>query len=160
MSKATENDTKRSVHSKSDPRDLWPLRHLIRVMRKHNLTNILTICTILTIFYIFFMILTITDNFDNCWQFLPFFTILTIYRIFDDCGQFGQFRFCLQGWQIVFAILAIEKTILETCDIWHTDYNFDNWEPEFMTIFVTWQLIVTLDSIRNSCDVFHNISRN
>ena len=24
-----------------------------------------------------------------------------------------------------------------------------------MTIFVTWQLIVTLDSIRNSCDVFH-----
>ena len=36
------------------------------------------------------------------------------------------------------------------CD---TDYNSDNWEPEFMTIFVTWQLIVTLDSIRNSCDV-------
>ena len=27
----------------------------------------------------------------------------------------------------------------------------DNWEPEFMTIFVTWQLRVTLDSIRNSC---------
>ena len=31
----------------------------------------------------------------------------------------------------------------------------DNWEPEFMTIFVTWQLIVTLDSIRNSCDVLY-----
>ena len=43
--------------------------------------------------------------------------------------------------------------ILETCDIWDTDYNSDNWEPEFMTIFVIWQLIVTLDSIRNSCDV-------
>ena len=28
---------------KSDPRDLWPLKHLIRVMRKHDLTNILTI---------------------------------------------------------------------------------------------------------------------
>ena len=41
-----------------------------------------------------------------------------------------------------------------TCDIWDTDYNSDNWEPEFMTIFVTLQLIVTLDSIRNSCDVF------
>ena len=54
---------------------------------------------------------------------------------------------------IAFAFLTIEKTILETCDIWDTDYNFDNWEPEFMTIFVTWQLIVTLDSIRNSCDV-------
>ena len=24
-----------------------------------------------------------------------------------------------------------------------------------MTIFVIWQLIVTLDSIRNSCDVYH-----
>ena len=46
------------------------------------------------------------------------------------------------------------RAILETCDIWDTDYNSDNWEPEFMTIFVTWQLIVTLDSIRNSCDIF------
>ena len=54
---------------------------------------------------------------------------------------------------IAFASLTIEKTILETCDIWDTNYNSDNWEPEFMTIFVTWQLIVTLDSIRNSCDV-------
>ena len=26
----------------SDPRDLWPLRHLIRVTRKHDVTNILT----------------------------------------------------------------------------------------------------------------------
>ena len=39
-----------------------------------------------------------------------------------------------------------EKTVLETCDIWDTDYSSDNWEPEFMTIFGTWQLIVTLDS--------------
>ena len=46
------------------------------------------------------------------------------------------------------------KTILETCDIWDTDYNSENWKREFMTIFATWQLIVTLDSIRNSCDVF------
>ena len=42
----------------------------------------------------------------------------------------------------------------ETCDIWDTDNNSDNWEPETMTIFVIWQLIVTLDSIRNSCDVY------
>ena len=46
------------------------------------------------------------------------------------------------------------KTILQTCDNWDTDYNSSNWEPEFMTIFVTWQSRVTLDSIRNSCDVF------
>ena len=46
------------------------------------------------------------------------------------------------------------KTIPETCDIWDTDYYSDNWEPESMTIIVTWQLRVTLDSIRNSCDVY------
>ena len=38
----------------------------------------------------------------------------------------------------------------ETCDIWDTDNNSDDWEPETMTIFVIWQLIVTQDSIRNS----------
>ena len=45
------------------------------------------------------------------------------------------------------------KTCKDCRDIWDTDYNTDNWEPGFMTIFVTWHLIVTLDSIRNSCDV-------
>ena len=49
------------------------------------------------------------------------------------------------------------KKSQETCEIWGTDYNFDNWEPDFMTILVTWQLRVTLDSIRNSCDVSHVI---
>ena len=48
---------------------------------------------------------------------------------------------------------TIAKTILETCDIWDTDYNSDSWEPEFVTIIVTWQLRVSVDSIRNSCDV-------
>ena len=47
--------------------------------------------------------------------------------------------------------------IIGTCDIWDTDYNTDNWEPGFMTIFVTLKLIVTLDSIRNSCDVLNNL---
>ena len=45
------------------------------------------------------------------------------------------------------------KTILQTCDNWDTGSYSYNWEPEFMTIFVTWQSRVTLDSIRNSCDV-------
>ena len=49
---------------------------------------------------------------------------------------------------------ALEKAIVGTCDICDTDYNTDNWEPGLMTIFVTWQLVVTLDSIRNSCNVF------
>ena len=48
---------------------------------------------------------------------------------------------------------TIRWTIPETCDIWDTNYKFDNWEPEFMTICVAWQLRETLDSIRNSCDV-------
>ena len=40
------------------------------------------------------------------------------------------------------------------CDIWDTLITIlTNWEPGFMTIFVTWQLIATLDSIRNSCNV-------
>ena len=46
-----------------------------------------------------------------------------------------------------------DKDKTGTCDIWDTDKNFDNWEPESMTIFDIWQSIVTLDSIRNSCDV-------
>ena len=54
----------------------------------------------------------------------------------------------------------LPRAILETCDIWDTDYNSDNWEPEFMTIFVIWQLIVTLDSIRNSCDVFSTTTKS
>ena len=53
----------------------------------------------------------------------------------------------------------LQRAIPETCEIWDTDYNFDNWEPGFMTICVTWQLRVTLDSIRNSCDVLHKQAR-
>ena len=79
-------------------------------------------------------------NFDNFRQFYIFFKLWTTLTIQT----------------IAFTVLTIEKTILETCDIWDTDYNTDNWEPGFMTIIVTWQLIVTLDSIRNSCDVFYN----
>ena len=71
----------------------------------------------------------------------------------DDFQIFGRFS---DFWKI-FRFLGdnnSNKDNPRTCDIWDTDYTSDNWEPEFMTIFVTWQLIVTLDSIRNSCDVF------
>ena len=50
--------------------------------------------------------------------------------------------------------LSLNGVIIGICDIWDTYYNIDNWEPGFMTIIVTWQLIVTLDSIRNSCDAW------
>ena len=36
-----------------------------------------------------------------------------------------------------------------------TILTIEIWEPEFVTILVTWQLIVTLESICNSCDVWH-----
>ena len=48
----------------------------------------------------------------------------------------------------------LHRAILVTCDIWDTDFISDNWGPEFLTTCVTWQLRVTLDRIRNSCDVF------
>ena len=51
----------------------------------------------------------------------------------------------------------LQGAILGSCDIWDTDYISDNWELDFLTIFVTWQLRVTLDSIRNSCDVYSMI---
>ena len=79
-------------------------------------------------------LLTIFDNFGNFWQFLI---------LFDNWDNWDNF----------------EKTILQTCDIWDTGYSSDNWEPEFMTIFGTWHLIVTLDSIRNSCDVLMGNSK-
>ena len=68
----------------------------------------------------------LSHNYDKFWQF---------WTILDNLDNFGQF------WTIL------------TRDICDNDYNSDNWEPDFVTIFVTWQLRVILDSIRNSCDV-------
>ena len=50
----------------SNPRDLWPLRHLLRVMRKHDLTNISTT-------------LKFSDYFEICWQFWQLLTSFTLY---------------------------------------------------------------------------------
>ena len=52
----------------------------------------------------------------------------------------------------------LQRAPLETCDLWDTDYISDNWELDFLTIFVTWQSRVTLDSIRISCDVSSSCS--
>ena len=60
----------------------------------------------------------------------------------DMCWQFWQFLHC---WTILTMTMII---------LWDIDYNSDNWKPDFMAIFVTWQLRVTLDSICNSCDVY------
>ena len=98
---------------KNNPRDLWPLRHLFRVMKRHDLTK----------------------------KYLP--TYIPTH---------------LPTWLPTYLCTSIREhpkgAIIGTCDIWDTDYNTDNWEPGFMTIFVNLQLVVTLDSIRNSCDVW------
>ena len=99
----------------SDPRDLLPLRHFIRVMRRHDLTK--------------------KNQPIHLPTYLP--TYLPMYLIREHPKDWATF------WFLTFLKQS-------NCDIWDTDYN---WETEFMTIFVTWQSRVTLDSIRNSCDV-------
>ena len=39
------------------------------------------------------------------------------------------------------------------------DYNSDHWEPDFLKIIVTWQLRVTVDNIRTSCNVWNRAKR-
>ena len=55
-----------------------------------------------------------------------------------------------------FFTLTIGKTVLET---WHLRHWLQFWQLRtwIQTIILTWQLIVTLDSICNSCDVFCNV---
>ena len=37
-------------------------------------------------------------------------------------------------------------TIPETCGLWDIDYNSNNWEPEFKTIFVTCDISLEVPS--------------
>ena len=69
----------------------------------------------------------------------------------DDAAGAGDDADAGVVWDF-FGTLPTLPTI-ETFDSWGTDYYSDNWEPEFLTVFVSWQLRVTLDSICNSCDV-------
>ena len=91
----------------------WPLRHLIKVKGRHELTK------------------------KRKWQ----------IHIKDTYKDINKDKYKDKD---------SDKDKWLTCDIWDTQLwqNYDSWEPEFMTIFVTWQSRVTLDSIRNSRDVF------
>ena len=142
----------------SDPRDLRPLRLLFKVLRTHDLLPPFT---------------TILDNFDNFWQFMIVWTIcesldkfLTIWTIltnsdnsdhfyifynFNNWQRFSQFR------QLPLPFLQMKRQSWQFFDIWDTDYNSDNWELHFLSIFVTWQFRVTLDSMCNSCDVYFHM---
>ena len=74
--------------------------------------------------------ITISDG-NFWWQFLT---------ILNSLNNFGQF-------------FAIGKAVPET---WHLRHWLQFWQLRtwIQSIILTWQLIVTLDSIRNSCDVF------
>ena len=83
-------------HTKSDPRDLWPLRHLIRVIKKTWSDQH---------FDIFFT----SIDFDNFWQFLIILTVflLSILRIFDNFGNLQTvklfalgYNFITDGWNV------------------------------------------------------------
>ena len=99
LSGTTNNQT-----LQNDPRDLWPLRHLIRVTKEST--------------------------------YLPTYPPTHLPTNLREHPKGAILETC------------------DLCDIWDTDYNTSNWEHGLMAIFVIWQLIVTLDSIRNSCDVF------
>ena len=109
----------------------------------------------------FWQFLTIFNNLNNFWQFWPIFTILTIFTIFYKFDNLIFFTTL-----IFLGAIFTFQTILPFCQMKRQSWRLvtfetlitilTNWEPEFMTIIVTWQLIVTLDSIRNSCDVLQN----
>ena len=69
------------------------------------------------------------DNFLT----IPYFSIS--FDIFDTSHNYDD--------------LTMTMIILETCGLWDIDYNSNNWEPELMRIFVTWQSTVTLDEFHN-----------
>ena len=92
------------------------------------------------------------DNFNHFlkfWHFLTIMTIVITLTIIDSFWQWLQFQPFLRDMTYTNKRQQQQKDNDKdnpmTCD---TDYNSENWEPEFMT----WQLRVTLDSIRNSCD--------
>ena len=96
-----------------------------------------------TYFQFFFTYFGNLANFWHCWQFWKYQPFLTHWPIL---GNFTIIYYFEIFWHFGIKTLTSTITILETYDIWDTDYNSYNWEPDFMTIFVTWQLRVTLDS--------------
>ena len=100
-----------------------------------QLWQFLTILTILTIFDNFW-------HFSQCWQFFwQFIHFFTISIILYNCDNFDftwrYLTLLIFLTALTILILIILTRILVTRDIWDTDYNSDNWEAEFMTIFVT-----------------------
>ena len=89
------------------------------------------------------------DNFHKWGQEIFGYFSLTILTKFDNFYYFWQFWQFFEVWQFWLYWQSWWPVTFETLIFW---------KPEFMTIFVTWQLRVTLDSIRNYCDVYYYYS--
>ena len=86
----------------------------------------------------------------------------------DNPGDLWHLRHWLQFWQLRIWIHDNLCYLTINCDtgqhsqflqcFYHLDnckdYTSDNWEPEFMTVFVTWQFRVSLDSIHAMFVIF------
>ena len=140
-------------------------------MKKLDLTNILTNLTTFDNldnfgqFWQFPTIFTVFENVGQCWTTFYNFGQFWQFGYFWEFGQFGKMLTIFKIWTILsifkfWKSLTIfytfenfgqfwTKTILVIWIISDTDFNSDNWEPDFMTICVTCQLRVTLDSICN-----------
>jgi len=119
------------------------------------------------------IVFDIIDNFWHCWNLLTIFVnfwrswlltisdsfkqFLTIWHFLYPFANIGQFELHLTMLKISDNVGENQYKEInkdkETCHICDIDYS-DHWEPDFKTIFVTWHLRVTLDSICNSCDVY------
>ena len=103
--------------------------------------------------------LTIFNNLKICWQFLTILAILTILTFFY-----------LQFWQFLTIDNNFDNSDNCFChfdiwkdnpgDLWHLRHWLQFWQLRtwIHDNFVTWQLRVTLDSIRHSCDVLNLVN--
>ena len=91
-------------------------------------------------FQIFGRVLDFWKIFGRFLDFWKIFIFLEDFQIFERFSDFCKIFRYLEDFQIFGGFSGFLENP-RTFDIWDTDYNSDNREPEFMTIFVSWQLL-------------------
>ena len=114
----------------------------------------LTISKCFEKFHSFWHLFNNVDNFLDNFEILTMMIFLTIYTIetiltIVNVWQFRQLKFV---WHFFY---HFDNCKDNPGDLWHLRHWLQFWQlrTRIQTIFVTWQLRVTLDSICNSCDV-------
>ena len=138
-------------YDRSEIREPWRRHHRGRIKRQYFCWLIINMLTVIVNKYEQRHFVFSCPEQLNRWpcHWLSDILILTLQ---SDPRDLWQLRHLISSDDLTFRVFS-NGAIMGTCDICDTDYNTDNWEPGLMTIFVAWHLIVTLDSIRNSCDV-------